>query len=96
MADNLLKRGRPDRRLINMQEDYEVKYWTKHLDVSREEAVELHSRHGQCLSSSIDSCADSKTRRTRESSARLGEHHRATRAHPRNQRQQIATHKEVD
>ena len=37
MADNLLKRGRPDRRLINMQEDYEVKYWTKHLDVSRDE-----------------------------------------------------------
>ena len=37
MVDSLLKRGRPDRRLINMQEDYEVKYWTKHLDVSREE-----------------------------------------------------------
>jgi hypothetical protein len=37
MADNLLKRGQPDRRLINMDEDHEVKYWTKHLAVSREE-----------------------------------------------------------
>jgi hypothetical protein len=37
MADDLLKRGRPDRNLINMHEDFEVKYWTKHLGVSLEE-----------------------------------------------------------
>ena len=37
MADNLLNRGQPDRRLINMNEDHFRTYWTKHLDVSREE-----------------------------------------------------------
>ena len=37
MADNLLNRGQPDRSLINMGEEHKVKYWTKHLDVSREE-----------------------------------------------------------
>ena len=35
--DNLTKRDQPDRSKINMQEDYEVKYWTKTLGVSREE-----------------------------------------------------------
>ena len=37
MADNLLHRGQPDRSLINMNEDHEVRYWTKHLNVSRED-----------------------------------------------------------
>ena len=37
MADDLTKRGQPDRSLINMSEDHEVKYWTRHLGVSREE-----------------------------------------------------------
>lgn len=37
MSDDKLNRGQPDRSMINMGEDYEVKYWTKHLDVSREE-----------------------------------------------------------
>jgi hypothetical protein len=37
MADDLTKRGQPDRSKINMSEDYEVKYWTRHLGVSREE-----------------------------------------------------------
>ena len=37
MADDVLNRGQPDRSLINMSEDYEVKYWTKHLGVSRAE-----------------------------------------------------------
>ena len=36
MSDNLLNRGQPDRSKINMSEDYEVHYWTKHLNVSRE------------------------------------------------------------
>lgn len=35
--DNLTKRDQPDRSKINMHEDYEVKYWTKALGVSREE-----------------------------------------------------------
>jgi hypothetical protein len=29
--------GQPDRSKINMSEDYEVEYWTKHLGVSRQE-----------------------------------------------------------
>ena len=37
MADNLVNRGQPDRSLINMGEEHEVKYWTKHLGVSRDE-----------------------------------------------------------
>lgn len=37
MADDLSKKGPQDRSHINMQEDYEVKYWSHHLGVSREE-----------------------------------------------------------
>jgi hypothetical protein len=37
MADNKLNRGEPDRSKINMNEDYEVRYWTKHLGISRED-----------------------------------------------------------
>ena len=36
MSDNLTKRAQPDRSKINMHEDYEVKYWTHALGVSRE------------------------------------------------------------
>lgn len=37
MSDNLTKRHQPDRSKINMSEDYEVKYWTHALGVSKEE-----------------------------------------------------------
>ena len=37
MADDKTNRGQPDRSKINMREDYEVKYWTHHLGVTREE-----------------------------------------------------------
>jgi hypothetical protein len=37
MIDSKLNRGQPDRSKINMSEDYEVKYWTKELGVTREE-----------------------------------------------------------
>jgi len=37
MSDNVLNRGQPDRSKINMAEDYEVQYWTKHFGISREE-----------------------------------------------------------
>jgi 3-oxoacyl-[acyl-carrier-protein] synthase III len=37
MSDDKTKRGQPDRSKINMSEDYEVKYWTKHLGISPEE-----------------------------------------------------------
>lgn len=37
MTDSLTKRDQPDRSKINMNQDYEVHYWTKHLNVSKEE-----------------------------------------------------------
>lgn len=35
--DNLQNRGQPDRSKINMHEQHEVRYRTKHLNVSKEE-----------------------------------------------------------
>ena len=35
--DNLTKKDQRDRSKINMSEDFEVKYWTKALGISREE-----------------------------------------------------------
>lgn len=35
--DDLKNRGQPDRSKINMHEQHEVSYWTKHLKVSKEE-----------------------------------------------------------
>jgi hypothetical protein len=34
--NNLKVKGKPDRSKINMREDYEVRYWAKHLGVSKE------------------------------------------------------------
>jgi uncharacterized protein DUF3606 len=36
MSDNLTNRVQPDRSKINMNEDYEVKYWSHALGVSKE------------------------------------------------------------
>ena len=35
--DDLRKKGAEDRSKINMSEDYEVKYWTRELRVSKEQ-----------------------------------------------------------
>jgi hypothetical protein len=35
--NNLTKKCQPNRNRIDLSEDFEVKYWTKHLGVSREE-----------------------------------------------------------
>ena len=35
MTDSLTKRDQPDRGKINMNEEYEVHYWTKHLKISK-------------------------------------------------------------
>lgn len=40
MADNLQSAGPQDRARINMNEDWEVQYWTKELGVSKEELRE--------------------------------------------------------
>jgi len=34
MSDDKTKSGSPDRDRINLNEDYEVQYWTKALDVT--------------------------------------------------------------
>jgi hypothetical protein len=37
MPDDFTNRGAADRSKISMHEEHEVKYWTKHLGVSRDE-----------------------------------------------------------
>lgn len=37
MSDNLTQRDQRDRSKINMHEDFEVKYWTRELGVTKEE-----------------------------------------------------------
>ena len=46
MADDKINRGQPDRSKIDMSEDYEVKYWTRHFGVSREELQRVVDRVG--------------------------------------------------
>ena len=46
MADDLTNRGPQDRSRISMSEDYEVRYWTKALGVSKEELQKLVDEHG--------------------------------------------------
>jgi hypothetical protein len=50
MSNDVLKRGRPDRSRINMHEDYEVKYWSKHLGVTPEELRQLVDKVGNAAS----------------------------------------------
>jgi hypothetical protein len=42
--DDLNKKGAGDRSKINMHEDYEVKYWTRQLGVSRDELEKRSTR----------------------------------------------------
>jgi hypothetical protein len=47
MADDKTKRGmQQDRKLISLEQDYEVRYWTEALGVSRERLEELVNKHG--------------------------------------------------
>jgi hypothetical protein len=46
MADDTNARGGQDRNRINMNEDYEVQYWTEALGVSKERLGELVREHG--------------------------------------------------
>jgi len=48
--DNLTKKGAPDRSKIHMHEDYEVKYWTKELGVSKEELQKAVDKVGNSAS----------------------------------------------
>ena len=47
MADDKTQRGmQQDRKLISLEQDYEVRYWTEALGVSRERLEELVNQHG--------------------------------------------------
>ena len=46
MTDNLTTRDQPDRSKINMKQDYEVHYWTKHLNISKEELQKVVDKVG--------------------------------------------------
>ncbi|MCX7318439.1 MAG: DUF3606 domain-containing protein [Alcaligenaceae bacterium] len=48
--DNLQNRGQPDRSKINMHEAHEVSYWTKHLNVSKEELQKAVDKVGNSAS----------------------------------------------
>jgi hypothetical protein len=44
--NNLAKKGQPGRSRINLGENDEVKYWSKHLGVSREDLVKTVEKVG--------------------------------------------------
>jgi hypothetical protein len=51
MPDNLAKTGAQDRSRINMKEEYEVKYWSHHLGVTREELQRAVDKVGNSAAS---------------------------------------------
>jgi hypothetical protein len=46
MSDDKANRGQPDRSKIDMSDDSEVRYWTKHLGISREELQRVVDKVG--------------------------------------------------
>lgn len=50
VMDNLTKKDQRDRSKINMHEDFEVKYWTKELGVSKEELQKTVNKVGNSAS----------------------------------------------
>lgn len=49
MADDLNQRGQQDRSRINMNEPWEVKYWTRELGVSQEELARAVEQAGNSV-----------------------------------------------
>ena len=47
MADDLTNRGAQDRARISLNEDHEVRYWTKELGVSKERLASVTARAGK-------------------------------------------------
>ncbi|MFD0749154.1 DUF3606 domain-containing protein [Mucilaginibacter calamicampi] len=45
--DNTAKTGTPDSKTINLNEDYEIKYWTKELNASKEELTDAVNEVGK-------------------------------------------------
>jgi hypothetical protein len=46
MSDDKTNRGAQDRSRISLGEDYEVRYWTESLGVTKERLEELVRKHG--------------------------------------------------
>lgn len=46
IVDDLKNRGQQDRSKINMHEEHEVKYWTRQLDVSKDELAKAVDKVG--------------------------------------------------
>lgn len=46
MADNLKERGPQDSNRISLSEDWEVRYWTKTLGITKERLEQLVKDHG--------------------------------------------------
>ena len=46
MADDLKDRGAQDRSQVNVQEDYEVRYWTQKWGVSKEQLTAAVQKAG--------------------------------------------------
>jgi Protein of unknown function (DUF3606) len=49
MADDKTNRGPQDRSRVSLSEDYEVRYWTKELGVSKDELARLVQQHGNSV-----------------------------------------------
>lgn len=47
IMDNKNNPGSPDRNTINLNEDYEVRYWTEELGVTKEELAEAVNKAGK-------------------------------------------------
>jgi hypothetical protein len=50
MADNLQSAGPQDRSRINVHEEWEVRYWTQELGVSKERLAEIVKEVGPSVS----------------------------------------------
>src|SRR4029079_19804518 len=78
MADDKTMRGQPDRSKINMDEDYEVKYWAKELGVTRTELQRVVDKVGNAAARSKKISSSSALRRKRQRLSRnLPQMHRS-------------------
>jgi len=60
MSDDTTNRGEPDRSRINLDDDYEVRYWTKELGVTKEELARAVAKVGSSASRVREAIGKSK------------------------------------
>jgi Protein of unknown function (DUF3606) len=66
MSDDLKNRGPQDRARINVNESYEVSYWTKNLGVSEKRLRELVSKYGVSVSKIREQLAAARKKKTKK------------------------------